>query len=63
MEKSQMIILFSFFEKQSLDMPYYKYDEKAKEEKIREVSKYLYNFPDYELYDLEELFSNDNYDI
>ena len=63
MEKSQMIILFSFLDKKNLDMSYHKYDEKAKEEKIREVSKYLYNFPDYESYDLEEKFSNDNYDI
>lgn len=40
-----------------------KLDKKDKEEKNRDVFQYLYNSTSYELYDLEELFSNDNYDI
>ena len=40
-----------------------KLDEKDKEEKIREVFQYLYNSASYELYDIEELLANDNYDI
>ena len=40
-----------------------KLEEKDKEEKIREAFKYLFDSANYELYDLEELLSNDNYDI
>ena len=40
----------------------FKLEEKDKEEKIREVFKYLFDSANYELYDLEELLSNDNDD-
>ena len=41
----------------------FKLEEKDKEEKIREAFKYLFDSANYELYDFEELLSNDNDDI